>query len=147
MLIKFIKKYGLKLRSLPNPSNLSKYFDAYFKTIFPYLILNFVYVCLKPEGFGFIFPAYILIIIPVVFFHVYYCNEIEYKIVTKADLEKVISLIRINHHQSLLEELTNQPEILNVKYKKKSLLYWAKHYRNPKANSIIIQLMSEQHLK
>ncbi|MBC7538452.1 MAG: hypothetical protein H7281_06505 [Bacteriovorax sp.] len=145
MWLNFKKKYSFKLRSLPNENNFGRYFTAYLYLIFAYLAFNFIHICLFSDGFGFEFPSILAVIIPIIFIHIYTSLENDFKKVTKDDLKNVVTLIRTNHYQSLFEVLSTKPEILNVKYKNKSILYWAKYYQNPKANSVIIKVISKQH--
>lgn len=56
-------------------------------------------------------------------------------------LEQTILFIQMNHLQSLTEAIEQNPELLYMDYKKKSLLYWCKHYKNTKAHTVILQLM------
>lgn len=51
--------------------------------------------------------------------------------------------IRSNQLQSLRELLEFDPSLSKIKYKHKSLTYWAKKYNNEKANTIILEFMKK----
>lgn len=55
----------------------------------------------------------------------------------------LVYYIRSNQLQSLRELLEFDPSLSKIKYKRKSLTYWAKKYNNEKANSIILEFMKK----
>ncbi len=83
-----------------------------------------------------IMPAYLLVVTH---------NQIEKerKILQPERLGKVILCIQMNHLQSLTEIFEEDPELLTLNYKKKSLHYWCKHYNNTKAHALIIELTKQ----
>ncbi|MEA9357242.1 hypothetical protein SHI21_13540 [Bacteriovorax sp. PP10] len=136
-------KYKFKLRSLPNSKTASRYLEAVIYFIIIFVIYNFINICLFSDGFMPTLPALLVLALPIGFIHVYSTIETEYKNVKRDTFKEVIVHIRLRQTQSLIEKLEDNPEILNEKYQKKSLLYWAKHYKNIQANSIIIEQMKK----
>jgi hypothetical protein len=138
-----LEKYKFKSRSLPNTKTFSRYFEsyAYFLTVF--CIYNFVDICLFKKGLAPSLPAVFLFAIPLIFVNIYNNIEEEYKNVSSNTLKDIIVHIRLKQSQSLIEKLECNPEILKENYKKKSLLYWAHHYKNTQANAIIIDIMNK----
>ncbi|TDP52545.1 hypothetical protein C8D79_2310 [Bacteriovorax stolpii] len=105
---------------------------------------NLITICLVYDDFTPRFPALFALAIPVLFFYTYHTLENEFKNVTRDMVKDVITYIRLKQTQSLIETLEENPEILQGTYKKKSLLYWARHHKNLEANSIIIDVMKKQ---
>lgn len=135
------EKYKFKLRSLPNSRNISRYVDGYICFFAFWLAYNFVTICLFYDGFMFTFPVPFVLGVPLLFIKIYTTIENEFKNITRDNIKDVIVLIRLKQNQSLVEKLEDHPEMLTALYKKRSLLYWAKHHNNVKANAIIIGLM------
>lgn len=136
-----LDKFKFRLRSLPNSKTFRLYLDHYAVLFLTYAIFNLVYVCVISDGFEPAFQGPFIIAIPIIFIHVYSIIETGHKNVSRDDMKDAIVHIRLNHTQSLLEKLEQNPEMLKVTYQNKSLLYWAKHYKNAHANSIIINQM------
>jgi hypothetical protein len=55
----------------------------------------------------------------------------------------LVYYIRSNQLQSLRELLEFDPSLSKIKYKRKTLTYWAKKYNNEKANTIILEYMKK----
>lgn len=128
-----------KLRSLPNFKTASRYIDA-FATFIAFLgIYNLVSICLIQDDFMPTFPTVFAIVLLLRLIHVYSTIENEYRYYSRDKVQDVVVHIRLKHHQALKEKLADNPELLNAKYDNRSLLAWAKHYKNREANSIIIQ--------
>ncbi|QDK42657.1 hypothetical protein DOM21_14600 [Bacteriovorax stolpii] len=137
-------KYALKLRSLPNSKNIRRYLDCLMYYMAVLAAYNLITICLVYDDFTPRFPALFALAIPVLFFYTYHTLENEFKNVTRDMVKDVITYIRLKQTQSLIETLEENPEILQGTYKKKSLLYWARHHKNLEANSIIIDVMKKQ---
>jgi hypothetical protein len=83
-----------------------------------------------------------IVCVPIIFVIVYSRIEAELCDVNHADIYSIITLIQMKHSQELFDELARRPELLKRKYKNKSLLFWAKHYNNLEAHSIITKQMN-----
>lgn len=136
-------QYKFKLRSLPNSKNFSRYLERFIYFLLVLVIYNFINICLFVDGLMPSLPAPFVFALPIIFIHLYCTIENEYKNVTRDTFKDVIVYIRLRQTQSLIETLENNPEIINENYNKKSLLYWARHYKNTQANSIIIEQMKK----
>lgn len=136
-------KYKFKLRSLPNSKTAPRYLEYIIYFILVFVIYNFIYICLFSDGFAPTLHPLMVLALPIGFIHLYSTIENEYKNVKRDTFKEVIVFIRLKQHQSLIETLEDNPEILNERYDKKGLLYWAKHYKNVQANSIIIEQMKK----
>lgn len=136
-------KYKFKLRSLPNSKTLPRYIESYNYWFLALVIFNFIDICLFSEGLMPTIPAPFVFAIPIVFVHIYTTLENEYKNVSRDTFKEVIVFIRLKQSQSLIETLEDNPELLKEHYNKKSLLYWARHYKNIEANSIIIEQLKK----
>jgi hypothetical protein len=132
------EKYKFKLRSLPNSKTFTRYGDAFMYYIAVLGVYNLITICLFVDGFKLQFPALFIIALPVLFVHVYMSIEREYKNVNREVLKEAVIYIRLNQLQSLKEKVELNPEILNEKFDKKSLLYWARHHKNIQAHSYLI---------
>ena len=62
---------------------------------------------------------------------------------SKDTFKEIVVHIRLNQTQSLIERLEENPEIIKSRFDKKSLLYWARHYKNLEAHKIIIEQMKK----
>lgn len=132
------EKYKFKLRSLPNYKTMPRYFHSAMLFLALLAVYNFISICLFYDDFMPRLPAPFIIAIPLIFIHVYTSIESEYKNVTRETVSEAVVHIRLKRLQSLKEMLEENPEILNGKYKKKSLLYWARHHKNFQAHALII---------
>lgn len=139
-----LEKYKFRLRSLPNSKTFSRYFDAYMCFLAIYFAYNFVTICLFKDGFMFSLPVLFVFAIPLLFLKVYSDIEGEFKNIQRDTIKDVIVHIRLKQQQSLIEKLEDHPEMLTATYKKKSLLYWARHHKNLEANALIISLMKKK---
>jgi hypothetical protein len=131
-------KYKFKLRSLPNWKNFPRYFNClmYFWAVLA--VYNFIAICLIYDDFVPRMPALFVLAIPLILIHTYTSIENEFKNVTKDKIKEVVICIRLKQFQSLKEMIEDNPEILKEKIDKKSLLYWAKHYKNLPAHALLI---------
>jgi hypothetical protein len=133
---------NIKARSLPNLKTFKRYVEA-FAWFFGLLsIFNFFYITIISDGLMPIFPPAFLLAFPIIFVTVYYKNEARYRTVEKDDVGNIVMLIQLRRPQSLLEALELQPEVLKHKYKRKSLLQWAKFYNNYEAHTILTKQMT-----
>lgn len=139
-----LEKYKFRLRSLPNSKTFSRYFEAYMYFFAIYLAYNFVTICLFRDGFMPSLPVPFVLAIPLLFLKIYSNIEYKFRNIQRDTIKDVIILIRLKQNQSLREKLEDHPEMLTATYKKKSLLYWAKHHKNVEANSLIISLMKKK---
>lgn len=149
----YFKEVALPLKSFPmsagrslptNSYNFIKYFNAYMKLLIVFTVYNLINIMFVRDDFQITFPVFFWLAIPIIFFHVYGRIENNYRKVDKDDMKKVIVLIRLRHSQLLEAELNEKPEVLKKKYKNKSLIYWAKHYNNVQAHSIIAKLTANR---
>ncbi len=56
---------------------------------------------------------------------------------------RLIYFIQSNHLESLKTELEFNPSYSKLLYKKKSLLFWCKHYKNVNAHTMIVEYMKK----
>lgn len=131
----------IKLRSLPNSKTFPRYFESAMYFLAVLAVYNLIYILLISSGFTPSMPIVFWLAIPCIFIHVYNSIESEFKDVNRDKLRETVTFIRLKQMQSLKEKLEDNPEILYEPYKKKSLLYWARHHNNVEANSLIIELM------
>lgn len=89
-------------------------------------------------------PVPFVLAIPLIFLKIYSKIEYEFRNIQRDTIKDAVVHIRLKQNQSLREKLEDHPEMLTVTYKKKSLLYWAKHHNNVEANSLIISLMKKK---
>ena len=135
--------FGIKLRSLPNKYTIERYLMAFTLPIIALFFYKVLEICMADgDKFPLALPDIVVFIFPLLFFGVYYNIEIDYKKVDKYDVKKIVMLIQVKHLQELREELALKPEVIKCKYKNKSLIYWAKHYNNPQAHTIIAKFMN-----
>ena len=132
------EKYKFKLRSLPNSKTFLRYFNCFMLYISALAIYNFIAICLIYDDFMPRIPALFVLAIPVILIHVYNSIESGYKNVSRDTVKETIVHIRLGQFQSLKEKIEDNPEILRKKIDDKSLLYWAKHYNNLQAHSLLI---------
>ncbi len=132
-----IEKYKFKRRSLPNSKNFKRYLEAYIYYFLFLVIYNFVEICLFSDGLMPTIPAPFVFAIPILFVHIYKTIENEFKNVHKDTFREIVTHIRLKQTQSLIEKIEDHPEILKETFNNKSLLYWAKHYNNIHANTIL----------
>lgn len=137
------EKYKFKLRSLPNYRTIPRYWRYYVLLFLAYVIYNFVTICLFSRDFTPSLPAVFVLAIPIMFIHIYYTIENEFLFVSKDTFKEIVVHIRLNQTQSLIERLEENPEIIKSRFDKKSLLYWARHYKNLEAHKIIIEQMKK----
>ena len=140
MSVQILKRLKIKRRSLPNQKNSGKYFGAVTAVIVIFIVYNFIHIIFT-DGFLLVFPKIIYPLIFFAFYTIYQSIERDFRNASQDDMIKIVSLIQMNHIQTLTEELSEKPEMLSHKYKNKSLLYWARHYKNNEANSLIIKLL------
>lgn len=57
------------------------------------------------------------------------------------EAQQLVHMIQSNHMQSLKEKFIINPNLVDSTYRRKSLLYWAKHYNNLVAHKMIIELL------
>lgn len=105
-------------------------------------VFNLFYICLISDGLMPTMPTFFVLAFVVLMVTIYYQIEGEYKTVDKDDVGNIVMLIQLKRSQSLVEALELKPEVLNQKYKRKSLIEWTKYYQNHEAHSIIIKQMS-----
>jgi hypothetical protein len=133
---------GFKIRSLPNSKTLGRYLTAYLYLFGLLGVFNLIFITIISDGITPVFPLVFVLAIPLVLVSIYHQIEEEYKAVTGYDVGKLVMQIQLGRTQSLSEALDERPEYLKQKYKKKSLIFWAKHYNNQKAHSIIAKKMA-----
>lgn len=138
-----LEKYKFKFRSLPNTKTLPRYFESGMYFLSFLAVYNFFAICLLVDGFSLSMPAPFVLAIPVMFLNVYFAIENEYKNVNRDTMREAIVYIRLKQTQALIEKLDENPEVLFQSYKKKSLLYWARHHQNLEANTVIIEHMKK----
>lgn len=138
-----LNKYFFKLRSLPNSQTMPLYFERFVYFMAVLFVYNFISICLFQKDFSFTIPTMLVLAFPIIFLHLYSTIESNFKDINKDKIKDVIVLIRLKQHQSLIEKLQDNPELLKSIYNKKSLLSWAKHHNNLEAHSIIINLMKK----
>ena len=63
------------------------------------------------------------------------------------EAQELVNMIQNNHMQSMKEKFINDPYLINCMYKKRSLLYWTKHYNNLQAHKMIIDLMKQRNIQ
>jgi hypothetical protein len=59
------------------------------------------------------------------------------------ELPNIVLHIQMNHIDSLTKAIESNPEILYLHYKRQNLLAWCQYYKNPRAQSVIMQLMAK----
>lgn len=121
---------------------MGKYLTAFMILFSTLGVYNFVYITLIADDFSIVIPDLFLIAIPILFVKIYYRIENQYKAINRHDMIKIVMFIQTKHSQALTEELEERPEALFLTYEKKSLLYWAKYYKNTEAHSIIAKKMA-----
>ncbi|MBC7538688.1 MAG: hypothetical protein H7281_07705 [Bacteriovorax sp.] len=132
-------KYKFKIRSLPNSITFPRYFKGFMYFLAVWAAYNFIAICLFYDGFIPRLPDLFVVAIPLAFIHIYTSIESEYKNVTRETIKEVIINIRLSQFQMLKEKIETNPEILKEKLNNKSLLYWAKHYKNLQAHSLLLE--------
>ncbi len=137
------ERYKFKLRSLPNTKTFPRYFESAMYFLAALAGYNFIAICMFVDDFTLTMPAPFVLAIPIIFCNIYFSIENEYKNVNRDTMREAVVHIRLKQTQALIEKLENNPEILQLAYKKKSLLYWARYHQNLEANSIIIQMMKK----
>lgn len=133
-----LKAHLPKLRSLPNSKNIHRYMESFFNWMLSFVIYNFVYICFVAEDLTPQFPVAFFVVLPFMFVHIYAELEAEYRQVNRETMKEVVIYIRLKQNQSLKEKLEEHPEILKQRLDNKSLLYYAKKYKNLSAHSLII---------
>lgn len=139
----FLNKLHLKRRSAPNSDNWPEYLIF---CLFPFAyvaghpLLAFLSIAFLIIGGT---TAGIVLLIPMVFHSIYKANEEKYLLRTGNDAREIVYLIQVAHHQTMLEKLHRDPDLLRQTYKKKSLLYWCRYYKNEEAHRIIIGLLKK----
>lgn len=144
MKIAGLDKYYFKFRSLPNSNTFPKYFERFVYFMAVLFVYNFISICLIKDDFSFTIPNLFALAFPLVFLHLYSTIESDFQDLNKDKVKDVIVLIRLKQHQSLVEKLGENPELLKSIYRKKSLLSWAKYHNNLEAHSIIIGLIKKE---
>lgn len=139
----FIIFFGLKKRNAPQRENWVEYASANSKGHWlsdaNLLLYFFIFI-------SFYFPMFLTFVI----FSIYYRTLSNFDAHFEANFHKtqeaqfLVHLIQVHHVQSLKEKFIFDPELIYTTHKKKSLLYWAKHYNNLEAHKMIIELMKEK---
>lgn len=141
MLLKQLKPLGFKIRSLPNLKTFKRYLSSFLILLAIVFAYNFIHITMIDDGFHIVVPDLMLFAVPIIFITTYHQIESEYKHIDFRDVGKAVMYIQLKRPQALSEELNERPELLNHKYKNKSLIYWAKYYNNKEAHSIITKHM------
>lgn len=132
------EKYKFKLRSLPNSKTFPRYYHCFMLFMGALAVYNFIAICLIYDDFTPRIPALFVIAIPLILIHIYNSIESDYKNVSRDTVKEVIVHIRLGQFQSLKEKIEDNPEILKKTINDKSLLYWAKYYKNLEAHSLLV---------
>lgn len=144
MMKKILKRFGINSRSLPNEKNFKIYYDICIYPVCFFGGFNFLNIIFIIDGIDFEFPKIFIVIFAITFFEAYSRVEREHKVDALNDVRKIILYIQMNHLQSLTEELIIKPEISEKKYRNRTLLYWAKHYKNVEAHKIILRTIKNK---
>ncbi|MBC7537810.1 MAG: hypothetical protein H7281_03255 [Bacteriovorax sp.] len=145
---KLLIYFNLKKRSAPDRENWIEYARFYFHP--SKLLMNDSNIILL--GLIIISIIYPLIIL-LVFFAIYYRvlskfgDIIETQYDKGFEAQQIVYMIQKNHIQSLKEKFILNPNLIDVYFKKKSLLWWAKYYNNLPAHKMIIDLMKEKNIQ
>lgn len=134
--------FKLKRRSAPNSKNWHRYFIFFlcpitFFTIdrSPFVLVMTLISIVSSLNENYT-PTLALIVL--IMFRIYQMSEDEFNENKGWDGNELAYYIRIRHNQSLIERLHRDPTLIHATYKKKSLLYWCKRYKNLEAHKIII---------
>jgi hypothetical protein len=121
---------------------MKRYYEACNWYLLVLSVFNLIYICLISTGLTPIIPPVFILAIPIILVSIYYKNEGDFQTVKKEDVGNIVMLIQLKRPQALIEALELQPEVLKHKYKKKSLLQWAKFYNNYEAHTILTKQMT-----
>ena len=143
-LLDFLK---IQRRSAPNERTLVYYLFFFFNpfAFFPtFESLIFVFGTIILSTF---YTKALWLLLPMIIYRIYTVLEYDFKINKSDYARELVTLIQHNHLQSLKERFEIDPNLVDLKYKKQSLLYWAKYYNNHRANTMIIELLKARNLK
>jgi hypothetical protein len=101
------------------------------------------------EYWGLLFFACISLFVPKLWFAIFgyilfKTSRVEMRLnPLPVELPNIVLHIQMNHIDSLTKAIESNPELLYLQYKRQSLLAWCQYYKNPRAQSVIIQLMAK----
>lgn len=136
---------GFKKKVVPAKENWIAYAD--FKTSHAYRLFsdsNFFLMLMIIMTFFFSYFILAVFICCYYRFLERFRREIDYKFAKDYISYSLVNCIQLGHNQTLKEHLMDDPAQIDCRYKKKSLLYWAAHYKNLEAHKLIIALMKER---
>ncbi len=121
-----------------------KYLVEYFMSIFfsfeSFLISKNIFGAFLALAIMAFAPSLILVIL---IYAVYATNSqliSEEKIKCREEIQKAVLCIQMNHLHTLEDLLKTNPVLLKMDYKKRSLIYWCRYYRNTKALTLVAHL-------
>jgi hypothetical protein len=101
------------------------------------------------EYWGLLFFSCVSLFVPKLWFAVFgyiffKTTRVEMKLnPLPVELPNIVLHIQLNHIESLTKAIESNPEILYLQYKRQNLLAWCQYYKNPRAQSVILQLMAK----
>ena len=132
-----LKFLGLRKRSAPNSKTLWLYLFAVISPeMFAYYARDYILVLLC---IGTLFDRKIsFFFIPYLFYKIYTKSEEYNEENGIGDVRNAIYCLQTHHIESLKTILSENPELLTMKYKKQDLIYWAKYYKDIEGEKYIL---------
>lgn len=136
---------GLKKKTVSHRDNWIAYAD--FHSSHPYRLFsdsNFFLLLMIILSWA--MPVFIIMVFLCFYYRFLarFGKEIDHMVAKKYISYSLVNCIQLHHNQSLKEYLMAEPRLIDSLYKKKSLLFWAAHYKNYEAHKLIIALMKER---